>query len=181
MKHLLSFAILFAGISAGAQTYPKYNNQTGTTKNTSKTETAKKPDVEKAEEVQPVVATKRTGDFQEIMERAVIQSKAHNYVAAISLYTQALNVANEEQAWRALVSRATTYQTMDKPDLDKAIRDLTTIIDAQNAPQKKLAYIYSCRARLAQDKNDMAMACADVKKAREMGLPEDFLFGFDCK
>jgi tetratricopeptide (TPR) repeat protein len=179
MRHLLSFTILFACISAGAQTYPKYNNQTGTSKNTSKTETAKKPDVEKPVEAARVVTTKKTGDFQEIMERAVIQSKAYNYKEAVALYTEAFEVSNEEQAWRALTSRATTYVMMKKTD--KAIEDYTTIINTGNAPQKKLAYIYSCRARLAQDKNDMAMACADVKKAREMGLPENFLFGFDCK
>lgn len=179
MKHLLLFAILFAGVTTTAQTYPKYNNQTGN-KTPLKSETAKKEEAVKVvEDVTVKGNSKPEGDFQELMEKAVVQSKARRYEAAVSIYSKALEVSNEEQAWRALVSRATNYQMMGQSD--KAMADYTTIIDAQNAPEKNLAYIYSCRARLAQDKNDMAMACADVKKARELGLPEGAMQGINCK
>jgi len=123
---------------------------------------------------------KNSGDFQQLMERAVIQNKEHNFAAAISLYTQALNVANEDQAWRALVSRATTYTVMDKPNPDKAIADLTNIIDTRKTPQKQLAYIYTSRARLLYDKGDIEAACADVQKARELELPEALIVGVEA-
>ncbi|MGQ2984652.1 hypothetical protein, partial [Flavobacterium sp.] len=117
MKRLLLSAALFVSITAFAQTYPKYTNEAGTPKSTSKPPAARLKSDGTEMRSETVMPSRITGDFQEIMERAVIQNKEHNYAAAISLYTQALNVANEEQAWRALVSRATTYQTMDKPNL----------------------------------------------------------------
>ncbi|AWH85836.1 hypothetical protein HYN59_12295 [Flavobacterium album] len=180
MKHLLFFAILFTGIAASAQTYPKYSNQAGNSKAASKPESAKKETAVKVvEEAAAKGNRKPEGDFQELMEKAVVQSKARRYEAAVMIYSKALEVSNEEQAWRALISRATNYQMIGQ--FDKAMADYTTIINAQNAPQKNLAYIYSCRARLAQEKNDMELACADVKKARELGLPEMAMQGINCK
>ncbi len=181
MKHLLLSAILFLSVTAFAQTYPKYTNEAGSKKTTSKPAAKLKSDGTemKSETVKP---SRTTGDFQELMNRAVEQSKEHNYAAAISLYTQALNVATEEQAWRALISRATTYIFMDKPNPDKALNDFNTIINTQKTPQKQLSYIYTHRARLLADKGDIEAACADIQKARELGLPENLIVGFDeCK
>jgi|GEM_PF-2130674 len=200
MKRLLTISAIMLGTAAFAQTYPKYTNEAGGNTNTVKP--AKKPKTEevqapktdvppgsyreikignssKSKFVAEEPSNRTTGDFQEIMERAVVQSKMKNYNAAISLYTQALNVANEEQAWRALVSRATTYEIMDKPDLNKAIKDLTDIIDTRKTPQKQLAYIYTCRGRMLQEKGDIAGGCADAKKARELGLPEALMAGLE--
>ena len=192
MKRLLLLAAFMLSLAATAQTYPKYTNETGSSKPASKPAKAPKPvkepkevkkkQADRMEMIMVEPADNNSGDFQQLMERAVIQNKEHNFAAAISLYTQALNVANEEQAWRALVSRATTYTVMDKPNPDKAIADLTNIIDTRKTPQKQLAYIYTSRARLLYDKGDTEAACADVQKARELGLPEALIVGVEgCK
>ncbi|MCW4468778.1 hypothetical protein OGH69_07385 [Flavobacterium sp. MFBS3-15] len=192
MKRLLLLAAFMLSLAATAQTYPKYTNETGSSKPASKPAKASKPeekpkDVKKKqagriEMVMVDAVDENSGDFQKLMNRAVEQSKVKNFNAAISLYTQALSVANEEQAWRALVSRATTYTVMDKPNPDKAIADLTNIIDTRKTPQKQLAYIYTSRARLLYDKGDTEAACADVQKARELGLPEALIVGVEgCK
>jgi len=192
MKRLLLIAAFSLSLAATAQTYPKYSEQTGSGKTTSKPAKAvqplkehkevKKEQADRMEMIMVEPVNKNSGDFQQLMERAVIQNKEHNFAAAISLYTQALNVANEDQAWRALVSRATTYTVMDKPNPDKAIADLTNIIDTRKTPQKQLAYIYTSRARLLYDKGDIEAACADVQKARELELPEALIVGVEaCK
>ncbi|WP_294818678.1 hypothetical protein [uncultured Flavobacterium sp.] len=192
MKCLLLLATFTLSFVASAQTYPKYENEAGSGKSTIKPNKAltpaekpkeiKKKQAGRIEMVMVEHATENSGDFQQLMERAVLQSKDKNFNAAISLYTQALNVATEEQAWRALVSRATTYTVMDKPNPDKAIADLTNIIDTRKTPQKQLAYIYTSRARLLYDKGEIEVACADVQKARELGLPENLIVGVEaCK
>lgn len=192
MKCLLLLAAFMLSLAASAQTYPKYSEQTGSGKTASKPAKAPKPE-EKPKEVKKKQAGRiemvmvehadeNSGDFQKLMERAVVQSKEKNFNAAISLYTQALNIANEDEAWRALVSRSTTYIVMDNPNPDKAIRDLTDIIDTRKTPQKQLAYIYTSRARLLYDKGQIEAACADIQKARELELPEALIVGVEaCK
>lgn len=183
MKRLLLLSMLFTGIGVFAQTYPKYKVQKKDTL-VKKTEAA--PAVSKQlpePEQAPAKAKikKRTGDFQALMEKGAIESKSEKYDKAADLYTQAFEVSTDETEWRALVSRATAYVMMQK--WDKAIADYTTMIQNDNLPdQKKLAYTYFSRARAAQEMKNMELACNDVNKARELGLPEMFITGFDdCK
>lgn len=197
MKKIFTTAALCMGVAALAQTYPKYNNPGGgsTTPQTPKTEApAPKPQEPKVQLAAPepaivkkqstekmefvAIEANKTGNFQELMEKAVVQSKEGRFKKAIDFYTQALNISTPEQAWRALVSRATTYVLMKQPE--KAMKDYTTVIESQNIPVNKLAYIYSCRARLAQDNNDMAMACADMQKAKDLGLSDKLTSGVAC-
>lgn len=183
MKRILLLSILFTCISAFAQTYPKYTVQKNDTlvKKTEAAPAVSKPLPEPEKTHAKAKIKKRTGDFQALMEKGAIESKSEKYDRAAEFYTQAYEVSSDETEWRALVSRATTYVMMKK--WDKAIADYTTMIQNDNLPdQKKLAYTYLSRARAAQEMKNMELACNDVNKARELGLPEMFIKGFDhCK
>lgn len=181
MKLLLLMTGLFLGIAVQAQTYAPY------TGNKANETVVSKPDSLKSKKSKPVVAEKASlkeskkpkGDFQDLMNKAVEQSKEKEYKKALGFYTQALEVSTDETAWRALVSRATVYSMMKEDK--KAIADLTTIIDSGNAPQKQLGTVYMSRARMHAANNNMDLACRDVAKAKELGLPDALTSGVECK
>lgn len=180
MKQLL-FSIAFISFAAGAQTYPKYTTQKKDTL-IRKAETVAMPLPEKsiAKAKTKSLPNKLTGNFQELMNKGGEQSVNQNYEKAIGFFTQALAVSTEDTAWRALVSRATSYLMLKK--FDKAIADYTTMIDNNNfLDQKKLASVYMSRARAAAELKNMELACSDAQKARELGLPEMLITRFDCK
>lgn len=177
MRLVVLILLVFAGISANAQTYPKYTGQKANETAVSKPTPTNSATVESKKE-KAVKKVKPKGDFQELMERAVVQSQDGKYKKALDLYTQALNVSNEEQAWRALVSRATTYTMMGRKDM--AYKDLTQIIEKESIPDKQLANIYLSRARLLMEKGDKEAACSDVNKAREIGIPKVLEAGLEC-
>ncbi|RYF97903.1 MAG: hypothetical protein EOO07_38935 [Chitinophagaceae bacterium] len=181
---LLLLSILFISLSASAQTYPKYTGNKAV-KDTfaGKPKAAPKAKV-KTEAEKPLVlnipkeSKITSGNFQDFMNRGVEQFKSGKHTEAVKLYTKALSVATEEQAWRALISRASVYSQMKKYDL--SLKDCTTIIDNNNIPEKQLGTTYMARARYAQELNDMQLACSDVKKAKEMGLPPSLTQGIRC-
>jgi tetratricopeptide (TPR) repeat protein len=179
MKHL-PLCIALISFAAGAQTYPKYTTQKKDTL-IRKAETVATPIPEKSsdkDKVKPEPGA--TGNFQELMNKGGVQSVNQNHEQAINFFTQALAVSTQDTAWRALVSRATSYLMLKR--FDKAVADYTTMINNNNFPdQKKLATTYMSRARAAAELKNMELACSDVQKARELGLPEVLITDFDCK
>jgi tetratricopeptide (TPR) repeat protein len=179
---LLLFALLFCTISVNAQTYPKYSTQKKDTlikpRNTEKS--SLRMQMAPAAPQKASAIKKHEGDFQKLMEKALVQLQEKKYQKAVDFYTEALGVSTEENVWRALVSRATTYLMMN--NFEKAIADYTTMINDNHLPdQKKLAYTYMSRARAAFEMKNMELACNDLKKAKELGLPEILATGVDCK
>ena len=171
---LLLLPILLLSLSVTAQTYPKYTGNktvkdTSAPKPKAAAKTKATTEAEKPLVINMPKESKITsGNFQDFMNRGVEQFKSGKYIEAVKLYTKALSVATEEQAWRALISRASVYSQMKKYDL--SLKDCTTIIDNNNIPEKQLATTYMARARYAQELKDMELACSDVAKAKEMGL-----------
>ncbi|PZR19165.1 MAG: hypothetical protein DI539_14905 [Flavobacterium psychrophilum] len=181
MKSLLLIAFFVLGSVAQAQTYAPY---TGNKANETK---VSKPLKNKAETATPELAEKNqnekskkpTGDFQDLMNKAVEKLNQRDYRKAESFYTQALDVSTEQTAWRALLSRATLYGMMN--DDEKAVADLTAAIESGNTPEKQLAMIYMQRARIEANNKNLDLACADVAKAKELGLPDALTQGVACK
>jgi tetratricopeptide (TPR) repeat protein len=180
MKLLLVMTGLFLGIAVQAQTYAPYsgNKANGTA--------VSKPDSLKSKKSKPVVAEKATmkeskmpkGDFQDLMNKAVEQLHQKDYQRSEDFYTQALEVSTKQNAWRALMSRATLYAIMK--DDQKAIADFTTAIESGDTPQKQLAIIYVSRARLLANNKKNDLACQDIAKAKALGLPEGFTVDVKC-
>lgn len=180
MKRLLFLSLLFTGVGSFAQTYPKYSVQKKDTliKRNEAVPAVAKPLPEPEQAQAKTKIKKRTGDFQALMEKGGVESVGKRYERAVEFYTQAYEVSTDETEWRALVSRATSYVMMQK--WDKAIEDYTTMIENDNLPnEKRLAYTYMSRARAAQEMKNMEMACKDINKARELGLPEMLISGLD--
>jgi len=114
------------------------------------------------------------------MNRGGVFTVNKDYKRAAGMFTLALAASEPETAWRALLSRATSYDMLKMPK--EALRDLTTIINdyGTTTPRKKLAYIYLMRSQLLAEKGDMELACTDVQKGRELGLPEIETSRLDC-
>lgn len=181
MKLLLSISVLFLSIILQAQTYAPY---TGNKANETKVSKPVKTDPAAAKSEFADTASKKetqkpTGNFQDLMNKAVEQFNQKDYRKAESFYTQALDVSTEETAWRALLSRATLYGIMK--DDKKAVADLTTAIDSGNTPEKQLAMMYMQRARIEAKNKNMDYACNDVAKAKALGLPDVLTQGVECK
>lgn len=181
MKLLLSISFLFLSVAIQAQTYAPYTgnkaNDTKVSKPVKNKDENSKPVI--AEKIQKEELTKPTGDFQDLMNKAVEKLNQKDYRKAESFYTQALDISTEETAWRALRSRATLYGIMK--DDKKAIADLTTAIDSGNTPEKQLAMMYMERARIEANNKNLDMACNDVAKAKALGLPDILTQGVECK
>lgn len=171
---------LFLGVAMQAQTYAPYTGNKASQTAVSKPAAAKnktKPVV--AEKAPAKEEEKPLADFQDLMNKAVEQLHQKEYQKAESFYTEALGVSTEKTAWRALLSRATLYAIM--MDDEKAVADLTKAIETKGTPQKQLAIIYVTRARLEANHKKMDLACADVAKAKALGLPAGFTIDVECK
>lgn len=170
---------LFLGVAMQAQTYAPYTGNKASQTPVSKPAPAKnktKPVV--AEKVPAKEEEKPSADFQDLMNKAVEQLHQKEYQKALGFYTQALGVSTEKTAWRALLSRATLYAIM--MDDEKAVADLTKAIETKGTPQKQLAIIYVTRARLEANHKKMDLACADLAKAKALGLPDAMTVDFKC-
>ncbi|MHA3788806.1 tetratricopeptide repeat protein [Flavobacterium hauense] len=181
LLQLLITAFLFS-ITGHAQTYAPYTGNKANATTVSKPAAAKstKPKPLTAEKA-PVKETEKSkeDDFQTLMNKAVEQLHQKDYQMAESFYTQALGVSTKKTAWRALLSRATLYSIIK--DDDKALADLTKAIETKGTPEKQLAIIYVSRARLHANHKNMDLACADVAKAKAIGLPDALTVDFECK
>ena len=181
MKHLLLASVLLLGLSAQAQTYPKYTGQKANETKVSKPRIAdSKPESTDAATVSQKLAEKPKADFQDLMNRGGVFTVDKDYKRAVGMFTLALAASEPDTAWRALLSRATSYDMLKMPK--EALTDLTTIINdyAATTPEKKLAYIYLMRSRILAEKGDMDLACNDVQKGKELGLPENETSRLDC-
>ena len=181
MKFLLLITSLFLGVAMQAQTYAPYTGNKANATAASKTAAAKstKPKPVAAEKAPVKETEKSDDDFQTLMNKAVEQLHQKDYQMAESFYTQALGVSTKKTAWRALLSRATLYSIIK--DDDKALADLTKAIETKGTPEKQLAIIYVSRARLHANHKNMELACADVAKAKAIGLPDALTVDFECK
>lgn len=115
MRLLLLITGLFLGMTAQAQTYAPYTGNKANETVVSKSDSIrnKKPKPVVAEKAPRKEKKKPKGDFQDLMNKAVEQSKEKEYTKALGFYTQALDVSTEETAWRALISRASVYIMMN--------------------------------------------------------------------
>lgn len=180
MRLLLLSSILFLSFSANAQTYAKYSGNAAnkTSRDTVRDKPVAVPQKPVAEITPAKAPEQPRGNFQDLMNKSLEQTKVRNFNGAVDLYTQALDVSTPEEAWRALTSRATVYVQMNKKDM--AIADYTKIIETNIIPEKKLAYTYLLRARMEAETNKTDLACSDLKIAKEMGVPAVLLFDLKC-
>lgn len=188
MKRRILLLLLLLSAGAYSQEYAKYRNSKSdiqAAKSPKNSNNIKKESVKEAQTVEAVaepVPSKRKGDFQATMDRALVQSKAGNYKRAAEIYTEAQGIGTEDQIWRAVVSRASTYSRME--EYAKAYADYTWMIEDKLTPKKKKAYAYYMRAVVAsktKTTDDDAQACDDLKKAKETGFPIAGKLNFDCK
>lgn len=181
MKLLLLTIVLFLVTAAQAQTYAPY------TGNKANSTTVSKQKLTKNQKSKPVVSEKASlkeeselkGDFEDFMNKAVEQLHQKDYLKAEGFYTQALEVSTEKNAWRAWLSRATLYAIMKEDS--KAIKDLSLAIENKATPKTQLAIMYATRARIQAANKKMNLACADVAKAKALGISERLIADIDCK
>jgi tetratricopeptide (TPR) repeat protein len=165
-KITLCFFLLFA-VSTYAQTYPKYTTQK-----------VKDTVFAKAEkEIEAIVADNPAkeelpADFMALIKKASQQYKDKKFEDAVKTYTEALEVSPDDKKYFVLHMRAFCYS--GKKDNDKAIEDCTTAMEKTKLPHDNaLGSIYFTRSLAYKERKqpgDDEKACADHKKARELGF-----------
>ena len=167
---------MFLSFSVHAQEYTK--NPVKRAKVTGKVQ-----DEPKAKEVLNIVtpvADTNDADFEALMQKAIAFFEEQKNEEAIKIFTNALALSNEENAYRALFGRGTTY--FRQKEFDKAYADYTTIINSKKLPHDNArGHVYNMRALINNMLGNSKEACSDYKLARELGaVSGDPMPGFNC-
>lgn len=158
---LLSF-FLIAGSSSYGQEYAK-----STVKKGKSTAVPQK----KKEEVKPMQKTAEAApvelgsedEFMKLMKQANSLNEKRKYNDAIATYNKALEF-NRKMGW-VLRCRASAY--FGQKDYENSIKDYTAAIEAKT---EQLGEVYYSRGMGKAMLADNAGACADFKKAKELGF-----------
>jgi tetratricopeptide (TPR) repeat protein len=104
------------------------------------------------------------GNVDAWYSRAIVKNELHTWKAALRDYDEAIRIA--PRFITALINRGSLKA--DNGDQQGAISDYNTVIEhASDTDQKAMAYFNRGNSRL--ELSDRAGACADWKKARDLG------------
>jgi len=175
----IAFLLILAGTNVSAQTYPKY--RTHPLKDTvfaTRENTVHKTGT-------PPAADKFPADFEAMMAKAKKEYQKKKYIEAAKTWTAAFKLCPDNFRYYVLHMRAYCY--LAQKEYDKAIQDCTTAIEKVQLPHLNaiggLMFLRGLAYKSRNQKGDEERACADYKKAREMGfISGDTLFGYEgCK
>ena len=162
LKILFLSIFLIAGSSSYAQEYAKSTVKKG--------KSAAVPE-KKKEEVNPVQKTAEVApaemgsedEFMKLMKLANGYNEKRKYNDAVATYNKALEF-KRKTGW-VLRCRGSAY--FGQKDYQKAVEDYTAAIEANT---EQLGEVYYSRGMSKAMLDDNAGACADFKKAKELGF-----------
>ena len=162
IKILLLLACLFMFNGLAAQEYAKPRHKKGVS--------PKEKTVKKEPEVSPVAdtaapATPVDDDFEKLMRLGAKQVGSRKYTDALDTFNKAMTY--NRQTGRVLTCRGEAFS--GNKDYLNAIKDYTEAIELGTTYDGEVYYSRGiCRASLEEP--DREGACADFKKAKEMGF-----------
>lgn len=177
---LILTLFIFLSFNAYSQEYAK--NPVKRTKKAPETSTPiPKKEVTDATVKNPVTTTTvNEADFEALMKKGIALSQEEKNEEAIKIFTQALALSNEENAYRALFGRGSIY--FREKEYSKARADYTTLINDTKLPHDNAkGNAYNMRSLANKLLGNDKEACADHKMARELGaVSGEPIPGFNC-
>jgi len=166
MNRFIKIVFLFIFLLVGSHSYSQEYAKT----TVKKTKRAVVP-VKKEEETKPVqkasgAASVELGsedEFMKLMKQANTYNEKRKYSDALVTYNKALEF-NRKTGW-VLRCRASAY--FGQKDYERSISDYTAAIEANT---EQLGEVYYSRGMSKAMMADNAGACADFKKAKELGF-----------
>ena len=171
MYKIVFFIFLLAGGTIYAQDYPKYK-----TKKAEGTVVAEPKEETNKSEVVP--ANTNDADFAALMEKGMGLGREKKYAEAAEIYTQAIPLSNEENAYWPYFQRGLSYYVNHEPE--KALADYNAALTKKMPSENIRGNIHMFRAFVHNMLGHKKEACADYKIARELGAYSgDHVF--DCE